>query len=227
MSTARQPGGALAVTSVPALIAHGAGNSPKTAREGFEAGADLVEVDVWSYRGRLETRHERRVPLTGVLFERWYLRRAPRRHRTLAKLLAEVGAMGGVFLDLKNASGSAELVQRAAAAEPGARLCASSQLWPVLRRLQSAAPEMEMFYSIDVDEQLSLFLSIAARDPVPAGVSCNHRHLDAPLIRRFHDLGLAVVAWTVDDPSRARDLARDGVDAITTNRVAAVREAID
>lgn len=220
-------GGVLDAGRGPALIAHAAGNTPGSASARLAEGADFAEVDVWAYRGRLERRHERRVPFTPILFERWYARWAASPPPTLADLIAEVGPNGGIFLDLKNGSGSAALAGEAvAAAGPGLPVCASSQLWPVLRRLHRALPTMEMFYSIDVEAQLALFLSLADHDPTPSGVSCNHEHLEPALIRRFHDSGLAVVAWTVDDPERACELARAGVDAITTNRVLAIREAL-
>ena len=40
-----------------------------------------------------------------------------------------------------------------------------------------------------------------------------------PLIERLHDRGFAVIAWTVDDPDRARELIEWGVDGITTHNV--------
>lgn len=56
-------------------------------------------------------------------------------------------------------------------------------------------------------------------------------HLDATFIgartvERAHTLGKPVTAWTVDSTTRAKALSRLGVDAITTNRVDAIRRAI-
>ena len=39
------------------------------------------------------------------------------------------------------------------------------------------------------------------------------------LIKRFHDEGLKVACYTVDDPARAEELAQLGVDFIMTNRL--------
>jgi glycerophosphoryl diester phosphodiesterase len=83
-----------------------------------------------------------------------------------------------------------------------------------------------LFYSIDVQAKLDLFLSVSARDDHPSGVSCRHTLLDKDVIDRIHALGLQVVAWTVDDPRRAEELARMGVDGITTHRVSAMRELL-
>lgn len=46
------------------------------------------------------------------------------------------------------------------------------------------------------------------------------------LTRRTHDEGRLLAAWTTDTPRRMRRLARYGVDAITTNRVATLRSAL-
>lgn len=56
-------------------------------------------------------------------------------------------------------------------------------------------------------------------------------HLDAKFIgqrtvERAHALGKPITAWTVDSPIRAKSLARLGVDAITTNRVGTIRQAL-
>jgi hypothetical protein len=89
----------------------------------------------------------------------------------------------------------------------------------VLRDIGEAAPEVDLFYSIDVRPKLDLFHSVAARDTRPTGVSCKHTLLTEPLIRMLHEQGFLVVAWTVDDADRAMALARWGVDGITTNVV--------
>jgi glycerophosphoryl diester phosphodiesterase len=40
----------------------------------------------------------------------------------------------------------------------------------------------------------------------------------------LHDRGYLVVAWTVDDGERAMELARWGVDGVTTNAVPRLRD---
>lgn len=214
----------------PALIAHGGGNDPALARRALAAGADFLEVDLWVRRGRFEARHERHLPgPLPVLYERWYLRPAPRPVYRLEELLLACHGRAGVFLDLKNAPGTAPQLVRRALAEPGgrdARVAASSTNWPLLRAVKAARPDLDLYYSVDTPAQFDLFRSVAERDPLPAGVSCRHSLLSERAIARFHEDGLAVVAWTVDGAERARALARWGVDAITTNRAAAMRDAL-
>lgn len=45
----------------------------------------------------------------------------------------------------------------------------------------------------------------------------HHRAVDARLVDRAHDAGIAVHTWTVDNPSRMTALATIGVDAFVTN----------
>jgi glycerophosphoryl diester phosphodiesterase len=50
--------------------------------------------------------------------------------------------------------------------------------------------------------------------------------IDAAFIKSAHDAGLELHVWTVDDPERAKALIAAGVDSITTNRAAWLREQV-
>ncbi|SAL73653.1 cytoplasmic glycerophosphodiester phosphodiesterase [Caballeronia peredens] len=57
-----------------------------------------------------------------------------------------------------------------------------------------------------------------------AALSCvslhaNHRSLDEALVAQIKDAGLRILAYTVNDPARARLLTQWGVDAICTDRI--------
>jgi len=210
----------------PAIIAHGGGNALDSARGFVAAGADFLEVDLWLHRGRLEARHERRVRFLPLLVERWYLRRVPHPHYGFAELLSAVaGSPAGIFLDLKNGGieAVAALEQAVAATPAPPRLVASSQQWSTLRALSFHLPTIETFYSVDVSAKLDLFRAVADRDSRPRGISCRHTLLTEPVVRELASRGLLVVAWTVDDPHRARQLVDWGVHGITTHRVAEMR----
>jgi glycerophosphoryl diester phosphodiesterase len=49
------------------------------------------------------------------------------------------------------------------------------------------------------------------------GIGIRHDFLDAGLVREAQEAGLALRAWTVDDPAAMRRLLALGVDAIVTN----------
>jgi glycerophosphoryl diester phosphodiesterase len=103
---------------------------------------------------------------------------------------------------------------------PPPRMVASSQEWKALRAIREVCPEVDTYYSIDVAAKLDLFLSVSERDERPRGVSCRHTLLTRETVAGLHSRGLLVVAWTVDDIERARELASWGVDGLTTHKVA-------
>ena len=210
----------------PAIIAHGGGNTMPRIREFLEDGADYLEVDLWVHNGRFEARHERRLRWLPLLVEKWYLRRVPSSRHGLEELFREAdGHDAGIFLDLKNGGASAASLVRRTLSATGfrERVVASSQQWRTLRAVREMLPEVDAFYSIDVRAKLDLFLSITDRDTNPRGVSCRHSLLDERVVRTLHERGMLVVAWTVDDVERARELASWGVDGITTHKVRELR----
>ena len=228
-STAGSRAGLVPGLQRPALIAHGAGNTAENARRAVAEVADFLEIDLWVHRGRFEARHERAFYPLPLLFEKWYLRLAPRHPFGLADLLRETSGGPEVFLDLKNGGGEAARLIRQALddADGRRRLVASSQHWPTLRAVRDAAPEVTLLYSIDVPAKLDLFLSITARDAGPRGVSCRQQLVTRELVERLHGHGLLVVAWTVDDVDRAEELADWGIDGITTHRVVELRQRLE
>ncbi|MBL8520271.1 MAG: glycerophosphodiester phosphodiesterase [Betaproteobacteria bacterium] len=54
---------------------------------------------------------------------------------------------------------------------------------------------------------------------------CNHRQVDADLVRTCHARGLRLLVWTVNDLSRASELLRLGVDGLFTDELAAMAKA--
>ncbi|MGI8927423.1 MAG: glycerophosphodiester phosphodiesterase [Tepidiformaceae bacterium] len=212
----------------PAVIAHSAGNTVRGVRIALAEIADFLEIDLYVHEGRFEARHERRIYPFPLLFEKWYLRLAPRQPYGLAEALREVRGSARIFLDLKDGgSRAAQLVRRSLDEAPGAQLAASSQHWPILRALQRICPEVPLFYSIDVQAKLDLMLAVSGRDLLPAGVSCHHRLLTATTVRLLHEAGLSVVAYTVDDLERARELIAWGVEGITTHKVKDLRGLLE
>lgn len=204
----------------PAVIAHSAGNARDTTEGAIEQGADFIEVDLWLRNGRFEARHERRIGALPVLFEKWYLAIAstPFNLRLLAETVED---KSGIFLDLKTNSGASAETAAAVLAEVASKapVVASSPHWGVLRVLHEVAPQVPLFYSIDVTARLDLFRSVMRHDFRPAGISCRGSLLSRPLVEEFHERGIRVVAWTIDDLPRAAELASWGVDGITTHLV--------
>ncbi len=66
---------------------------------------------------------------------------------------------------------------------------------------------------------------LAARHGL-AGLMANHRYIDATAVDYAHRLGLAMYCWTVNDPQRMAELARMGVDGITTDYPVVLSEVL-
>lgn len=210
-----------------AVISHAGGNNQWRVDQAIAQGADLIEVDLWENRGQFEARHERRIGSLPFLFEKWYFRRPDAPFR-LADLLRATDRRARLLLDLKSGGLKPVHLLREAIdeAEPWLVPAASSQIWSVLRHIRRDLPEVPVYYSIDVRAQLDLLMENLRREEPPDGVSCRQQLLDADTIRTLRRAGMAIIAWTVDDPERARELVEQGVAAITTHEVEDIREAI-
>jgi glycerophosphoryl diester phosphodiesterase len=84
-----------------------------------------------------------------------------------------------------------------------------------LLRLHAAAPWLALAPLVPADVAPTEVLTVART--FAQGVGIRHDFLDAALIGDAHEAGLAVRAWTVDDPAAMRRLLALGVDAIVTN----------
>jgi glycerophosphoryl diester phosphodiesterase len=80
---------------------------------------------------------------------------------------------------------------------------------------------------------VGILLSSYLLDPVHAARAAEARDvwmadalIDAPLVATLHAARLRLIAWTVDDPVRARVLAALGVDGVCTNSPGLVRQAL-
>ncbi|MEV5597565.1 glycerophosphodiester phosphodiesterase [Streptomyces sp. NPDC052496] len=207
-------------------------NTLASLRAALEAGADAVEVDVrltadrvpvllhdatlerlWGHDRRLSSlTHSRLDEATAggvpTLRDALALTAEYPSARTLVDLpdptaaqaavgeVRDSGAAGRVYYC---GGGSAMLAVRAA--DPAAELALS---W---RR--SAPPRAELLARIR-PRWLNYHFGLITRD----------------LVERAHGDGYLVAAWTTDRPRTARRLRHAGVDAVTTNRVAAVRAVL-
>jgi glycerophosphoryl diester phosphodiesterase len=139
---------------------------------------------------------------------------------TLGEALEELRALDlGGNLELK-----AEPGREAALAETVARIVAAAAAPPLLvssfslvaldafGRAAPALPRGVLFEAIPPDAR-----NIAARLGAVAIVG-DHRHLRPFKVREVKATGLLLLAYTVNDPRRARDLLAWGVDSVITDR---------
>jgi glycerophosphoryl diester phosphodiesterase len=198
-------------------------NTLESLAAAVSAGADLVEFDVDE---GLVVGHPGRSGAAGPL--------------TLETALAYLaGTPIGIQLDLKIAGAEHEIAALVARHALGERVVVSSNSARVLRRLAHEAPELLRAIGYPRDRagvagapwpRPVVRVAVAAVGPllrarVPlllasarAGALCLHHGLVTPtVVATVHSRGAALVAWTVNEPARVGELARLGVDAITSD----------
>jgi glycerophosphoryl diester phosphodiesterase len=96
-----------------------------------------------------------------------------------------------------------------------------------LARMRLASPELPLGFLCE--ESAPLWLRSALPAPL---LACQAIHPEQVLcsasrVHRWHQLGFKVAAWTIDDPTRAEQLASWGVDAVITNQPRRIRQVLE
>ena len=145
----------------------------------------------------------------------------------------------GLHLDLKTYAHGREIAEALARHGVAGRTFASSHRWQALRELAAHAPDVTRGLTYPEDRLgiskrrallpvlgaavLSMRSTLPRRierwlDRAGASVAVLHEALvSRAVVERCHAAGVPVIAWTVDDPVRARRLAALGVDGIVSN----------
>jgi glycerophosphoryl diester phosphodiesterase len=208
-----------------------AGNTPESFDAAVEHGVDMIELDVLrEQEGRLVVAHD---------FDD-ALRRQPMDITEALDLFLEPPLDEvEVDCDLKLAGSEAELVGVLEGRGLLERTMVSTQEIDSLRKLRQLAPDLRLGWTYPKTKrdwtqygwaQPALRAGLSAlrrRYPSTLAKQAPHLHVNAvwvyhPIITEkavdlAHDLGLELMAWTVDDPARMRELLAMGVDGICSN----------
>lgn len=205
-------------------IAHRAGNNVRALEQALLTTADAIECDFWHAGGRLALRHERRLGPIPLLVDKWFIRFQVG-ELSLRTMLDQIAGRTDLFIDIKSKTPRAAdallaLYRDHAAELPPVRIC--SPQWRVLDRIAEARTDLRLYYSINREERVEALLSrVAAGHPAPgqrpAGTSIRHALLTRERTAAFHDAGLDVFAWTVNNAQRARELLDWGVDGLISD----------
>ncbi|MGI8486250.1 MAG: glycerophosphodiester phosphodiesterase [Thermomicrobiales bacterium] len=203
----------------PLAIAHRAGNSLALARTAIAAGADMLETDVWPFRGHLEIRHARRIWKLPLLWDRnrpipiW-------RHRLeLNQILEHLAIETRIFLDLKGTGATLgeRVVERIEKAQPERKIFLCGRTWEQLDAVASH-PNVTCFYSVGDDSELASVWSRLETMTLPA-ISLQKDLATPEIMARLNALKTTVICWTVNDMDEARRLFALGVDGFTTDDI--------
>lgn len=203
----------------PLAIAHRAGNDPDLLRRAVGAGVDLVELDVWRCRGRLEVRHEKTLGPVPVLWDRRPARLRPgwRPRLLLDDLAAHLGGLPATvepLLDLKgrDAALPGEVLATMAELFPGRRYTVCSQSWPLLAGFRGR-PGVRVVHSVGSERMLRDLFAGGGAD----AVSIDQRLLTPARVERLRSTADLVMTWTVNSSERLRTLAGWGVTGVISD----------
>ena len=196
------------------LVAHRAAEVPAVLTAAADV-ADIVELDVHLFRGRLEVRHAKVIWPLAWRWDRWYLvpRGSPR--PTLEDVIAFVRPETELWIDLKGFSRrlTARVVD-AVADRP--RTTVSSRSWWILPRRQRQR-NLRIVHSVGSRFQLWL---LARRPPNSLeSVAVDRRLADRPSIIGLHRVAPLVFVWGIRDVKTAVAAVEAGADGLIVDGI--------
>ena len=209
----------------PIVVAHRAGNHLDRLARAEAAGVDLIEADVWFYRGRLEVRHLKTMGPVPLLWDRWKLESARAPRMLLKDLVNAARPDTELMLDLKGSAvelpgAVAEAMEHRA---PGRPYTVSSQWWRALEPFR-ALPSVRVIHSIGSMRMLRALPRWLGSQPAEA-VGINQRLLTPERLRILHELAPLVFTWTVNDRARLQELLDWGIGGIISDDYHLLRRA--
>lgn len=194
----------------PILVAHRAGNHPESARAALGR-ADVIELDVHVFRGRVVVRHAKVLRPTARLWERWYLLPTDTVVPTIDEVLASVDPDTPLMLDLKcTTRWAARRIRREV---PGDRqLIVSSRSWWVLG-VFAGRPGTTLLRSCGNPLQLRLAPLLPGLGE-RIGLVVHERLLTRSVIADLSRHTPHRFTWAVTTPERAGALVEAGVTGL-------------
>lgn len=183
-------------------IAHRAGNSLAGLHRATTMGADVIEADVHSYRGRLEVRHLKTMGPIPLLWDRWQLRSARAARLGLEELLVAAAHGATFMLDLKGRNSAiGEIVaQRLHELAPGNPVLVCSRHWPALTPFEHL-PWVRTIRSARTRAELARLLQHTQGPSTHRGYGFSvHRSLlNAATVAGLHRHQQVLMTWPVND----------------------------
>ncbi|MBX6331237.1 MAG: glycerophosphodiester phosphodiesterase [Gemmatimonadaceae bacterium] len=228
----------------PLLIAHRGAprerpeNTLPSFLRALELGADGIELDVHASRDGVVIVHHDPVPrataptpalagrrIDALTFDelQGFSVRGLALIPTLAEVLAVVKGRAEVFVELK-ASGIEEAVIDVIRKSPAPHRCAIHSFdHDAVRRARALAPELRggLLYDRPPEDVVRAMREHDALDVWP-----QWDLVDQALVDAVHGAGGRVIPWTVNRPERARALTALGADALCTDVLPEIREAL-
>ena len=206
--------------SRPLAIAHRAGNDLALLAQAESDGADVIELDLWLYRNRLEVRHLKTMGRIPLLWDRWELAPGWTPRLLIPTLLTQLRPETGLLIDLKGRDPRLpSLLQDALARHrPGLPVVVCSRTWSHVDAF-AGMPGIALTYSVGSQRQLAALLS-RFPEPFPHAVSIHAKLLTPEVARLLKSRAAAVISWPVNTPELLARLMTYGIDGVTSDNPA-------
>jgi glycerophosphoryl diester phosphodiesterase len=169
----------------------------------------------------LIARHENRVWKLPIVYDKWKVGVLSRRPLYLPELCERARGGPRLLLDLKGKSARLvpDLIKtlREQRAIQNAALC--GQDWSLLDQAKALEPNLSIYYSFGSHQHIDAMRRRPSTAPRVAAASVWERLLTDQLLAELHERKIAVLAWTVNVPERARELLAAGVAGIISDRL--------
>lgn len=201
----------------PFASAHRAGNNRREALKAIEAGADLLETDIWLHKGRLELRHKETLGPIPILWEKWAIAPGWTRRYLLRDLLKDAPEDILLFLDFKgnNPDLGPEVLKELQRYAPERTVAICGRNYPLLQTI-AEEPNILCFYSVGSEEEWPVAQELIAANSYPA-LSIEESLATPERMEWINSLGGVVVCWNVQTAERMQELRALGVDGFTTD----------
>lgn len=216
----------------PFASAHRAGNSKEDALNAIEAGADLIETDIWLHKGQLELRHKQTLGPIPILWEKWAIEPGWLPRYTLRDLLQDLPENVLIFLDFKgdNMDLGPAVLEELERTAPNRTIAICGRNYPQLQTIADA-PHVIPFYSVGEEKEWPEAQKLIQAS-TPKALSLLADLATPEKLDWMESVGGTTVCWGVDDEDQMQKLREMGVDGFTTDsnslmlRIQQIRRAI-
>jgi glycerophosphoryl diester phosphodiesterase len=207
----------------PLAIAHRAGNELHLLRQAEEAGVDLVEADLWFWRGRIEVRHLKTMGPVPLLWDRWRLAPGWTPRLTLADLLQAAATETEFMFDLKGTNPllPAVLLDIVHETRPSPGFSVCSQSWDLLEAFRELE-NVRVIHSIGSERQLrEAWPRLSWHDR--HAISIHRKLLNPATLRALKERAQMVMTWPINSASVLDEVVGLGVDGVISDNIDLLR----
>lgn len=194
------------------VVAHRYGNSIDSALKGAEI-ADMIEIDVHLWHGRLEVRHAKRIWVLQRQWEQWRLLPADSPVPSFAEMVAAIPPQTPLLVDIKGwRPKMVGLIKEALGDERP--IVASARGWWLLRHIRGR-PHTNVLRSVGTKWQLWLVSHLPrSRAEQAPGTVVHQRLLDHDSAATLLHISPDLFTWNIESKSRADDVIALGVSGL-------------